>query len=219
MTLEGHGAGGGDTPTPPARTRWAEEAADEEDLILPPYVPGAGRSAARTPEGGAPADAAPAPPEPDAGDPWGGSVDLADLEPEAASRTVEPEPVGPASEPGASRDYPWDDAALPGGGELEPEHAAATADEDEFPFAAFDIEGRAYEPREVALEAEGAGARAGPPHRRTPEAEALAERLEHLAHVLRREGPAGVEREMDSRDRLTSLLAGVLAGYRARMEE
>lgn len=203
MTLEGHGAGGGDTPTPPARTRWAEEAADEEDLILPPYVPGAGRSAARTPEGGAPADAAPAPPEPDPGDPWGGSVDLADLEPEAASRTVEPEPVGPASEPGASRDYPWDDAA------------AATADEDEFPFAAFDIEGRGYEPREVALEAEGAG----PPHRRTPEAEALAERLEHLAHVLRREGPAGVEREMASRDRLTSLLAGVLAGYRARMEE
>jgi hypothetical protein len=43
----------------------------------------------------------------------------------------------------------------------------------------------------------------------------VADRLESLAGRLRSEGPAAVEREMASLDRLTALVAGLVSGYLA----
>ena len=88
-------------------------------------------------------------------------------------------------------------------------------DEDAFPFEAFDIEGGPDEgladaAEEVELRG-GASAGGGP--------DELVRRVEDLAAVLRAEGKAGVERALKSRDRLTSLLAGVLAGYLAGQED
>lgn len=165
------------------------------------------------------------------------------VEPErAASVEPEAEPEPATASGGASGDYPWDAAGADGAAEAEREtvpvaepEARKHADpwppeepegEDAFPFAAFDIEGP---PDDAAV-----GERAEPEGMQEPEesfapgssssgvtagADAMAERVERLAEALRREGRPGVEREIGSEDRLTSLLAGVLAGYLAGRED
>lgn len=258
MTLEGQGPGEDQTVAPPARTRWSEDAHDDADVLLPPYVPGRAAPKPDAPAGqeapGSPADEAPAAPsaeeaespgswsETESPDSWSEPAESGNFvapEPEAVSGTVEPErsasvePEAGSSE-GTSGDYPWD-AAGPDEGfgpetasgavtgpeseeRAEPWVAYGPGGEDEFPFGAFDIEGPgegagAEEPTEAdsaaaaAAAASGSGSLPGPAE--------MAERLERLAEALRREGRPGVEREMGSEDRLTSLVAGVLAGYLA----
>lgn len=113
---------------------------------------------------------------------------------------------------------------------------AASAGEDDFPFDEFDIEGdRGAEPAteepevvevEPEVEAENVGwtpadldlgkadevpmAPAAAPDDDTEEVAAL---LDRLARLLRDEGQEAVHREMKSSDRLTAVLAGVVAGY------
>lgn len=189
MTLEGEEPDRDETPAPPARTRWSEDAADDEAGLMPPYVPGGRTSAATQPEAGAPA---PAPPE----------------EPR---QPPEPEP-----EPETGSEFPFD--AMPDDG--EPTVAASPAgegqghQEGDFPFDAFDLEGDVDEsPVESAAMAEEAPTVPASP------SDELAGRLERLADALRRDGRAGVDRELGSGDRLTSLLAGVVAGYLAGLDD
>ena len=226
MTLEGHDRASDETPAPPARTRWQEDHPDEEDVLLPPFVPG--RSVPRA----GPAAAAPSP----ATTPMD-EAEVAGSAPEAASSTREPE-AAPDVE-SSPFDFPWEQGEaeaveaepepapdVQGGPDLDapgvagPEASAAAPapfvadDEDEFPFDAFDIEGD-----DAPAPTPEAGIGAGPAAAAGTDTEALADRVESLAAVLRREGRAGVEREMTSRDRLTALVAGVLAGYLAGLED
>lgn len=203
MTLEGQGEPHGETPAPPARTRWSEGEGDEEDVLLPPYTPGRARTGAEqsrraapppAPSSPAPARAEkPLPPDdgdPDPADPWAAAPDLTEDGQETVASTVEPEPQGSVEE------TPYD-AALP---------------EDDFPFDAFDLGGGDEGLVDAAIEVEEQPVGFRGPGAGSPE---VAERLERLADALRREGRGALEREVRSPDRLTSLLAGVLAGYLA----
>lgn len=246
MTLEGQGPGEDQTPAPPARTRWSEDAHEDADVLLPPYIPGRATPQAAAPaeqaESEAPADvpsAAPAEAEPGSSDPWAEPVEpgrFAAPEPEAVAETVEPErsaSVEPESEDAPdspSGDYPWDtggsdeayepesepepepESEQEFGGDAEPWAASASEGEDEFPFGAFDIEGAGGQQGAEVEEPSHAPSAAS-----TSVAgdDAMADRVERLAEALRREGRPGVEREIGSEDRLTALLAGVLAGYLA----
>lgn len=215
MTLEGQGPGEDQTPAPPARTRWSEDASDDADVLLPPYVPGraAAKPDARAGEAasGSPADEAPAAPRavetasPDAWSEPAESGNFVAPEPEPVAETVEPERSA-SVEPEAGPEYEE---------RAEPWVAYGSGGEDEFPFGAFDLEGSgeeagAEEPTEADSAAPAAAASGS-----LPGPDEMAERVERLAEALRREGRPGVEREMGSEDRLTSLLAGVLAGYLA----
>ncbi|HUE76581.1 MAG TPA: hypothetical protein VMM83_01440 [Longimicrobiales bacterium] len=113
---------------------------------------------------------------------------------------------------------------------VEDGREAGDGDAGDFPFDAFDIErggedawaeaGSGVEDTPDTAAAEGAF---GTPLAEGPPApwssDELAGRLERLADALRRDGRAGVERELGSGDRLTSLIAGVLAGYLARLDD
>lgn len=114
----------------------------------------------------------------------------------SASPTAESESVGTAAEP-----FPF---GVPGGDEPQPEQAGAT---DDFPYDAFDLSDEPEADVGVSepplADAAGAGV------------DDAAERLEDLARRLRSEGPAAAESALGSGDRLTALLAGVLAGYLA----
>jgi hypothetical protein len=72
---------------------------------------------------------------------------------------------------------------------------------------------------EEAAEAAAAPAEPDEPPRTIGPAEAeMAERLETLAARIRADGAAAAEAEMDSSDRLMSLVAGLIAGYLAGLE-
>lgn len=132
--------------------------------------------------------------EADAAEP-GGPVAPAEPAPSESS-TADPESVGTAAEP-----FPF---GVPGTDEPQPEQAGAT---DDFPYDAFDL---SDEPEADVGVSE-------PPFADAPGAgvDDAAERLEDLARRLRSEGPAAAESALGSGDRLTALLAGVLAGYLA----
>ena len=198
MTREGQEPNPDDTFAPPASTRWSEQDAPEDAGLVAPFIPG------RTPPPD-PAKRAPA------GDATGGG-----------SRTVEPEPAD-APDAAFPFDMPWADEPEPGSGAPAPDEAAGggVADDD-FPVEAFEIgddwdRGVETGPAGTAEESVGMGPAA--------DAEAgvgggaaaaeVAERLEWLASRLREEGAEGVERELASSDRLTSLLAALLAGHLA----
>ena len=258
MTLKGQAPGEDQTPAPPARTRWSEDAHEDADVLLPPYVPGraesrpaprAGQSEVEAPEVLEVAAEGPSAPPMEAeaeagrGDSWAEPAEpgrFAAPEPEAVAGTVEPErsaSVEPESEDESDRssgDYPWDaagsDAAYEPEREPEPEpaseaefggdtlswDAAASGREDEFPFGAFDIEGAGeHSGAEQSADVEERSERASASPTSVAGDDAMADRMERLAEALRREGRPGVEREIASEDRLTSLLAGVLAGYLA----
>ena len=255
MTLEGQNPAEDQTPAPPASTRWSEDAHEDADVLLPPYIPGraAPQPAARAEQADPEAadevpSIAPAEAEAEGGssDPWAEPAEpsrFAAPEPEAVAGTVEPErsaSVEPESEEEAdspSGDYPWDaggsDEAYEPESEPEPEPASAypsepdfgegperwaspSEGEEEFPVGAFDIEGAGGDPGgEQRAETE----EPSPSATLAAGSDAMADRVERLAEALRREGRPGVERAMASEDRLTSLLAGVLAGYLAAREE
>lgn len=125
----------------------------------------------------------------------GGPVAPAEPGP-APSSTAEPESVGTAEER-----FPF---GVPGPDEHQPERAGAT---DDFPYDAFDLsdgpEADVGVSEPPLANASGAGV------------DDAAERLEDLARRLRSEGPAAAESALGSGDRLTTLLAAVLAGYLA----
>jgi hypothetical protein len=252
MTLEGHEPGAEETPAPPARTRWSEDAAEDDDVLLPPYVPGA-RQQPASPSTGAGAGKGPVPPDgsespreaesiesaPEAGspDPWAGE-EVAQPEPEPAAETVEPEPE-PTADPGAGWgpvDYPWEPEATdeaPGGAELMEVESYGDAfgspddslEDDSDLYDAYDLgegTGSATALPDLGGGYEEPDAPALPalePAFGEADLHAAAERLERLGDVLRSEGRAGIQRELASRDRLTALLAGVVAGYLAGLQD
>lgn len=127
-----------------------------------------------------------------------------------------------------------DDAAGPfpfEGGWGDEEGEAEAREEDVFPVEAFDIEGDetswgtepgSTEPGSTVAEedvARDTPPEAGPAESREMEAaREIAGRLEEMARRLRDQGPAAARAEIDSADRFTSLLAGLLAGYLAGRE-
>ena len=212
MTLEGQDTGPDETPAPPATTRWQEDRPDDDDVLLPPYVPGRRRPDAT----GEPAPSV--------------ETSLTAEEPEAASSTVEPEAA--RSVESSPYDFPWESESpendpddLSPGEAAEPEDAfvpgPGPSSDDEFPFEAFDIEGdeESSEAYEAPLAAEQPATDPAPGPDLESDPRALAVRVQRLADVLRQEGRSGLEREMSSRDRVTSLMAGVLAGYLAGLED
>ena len=265
MTLEGEGPAEDQTPAPPARTRWSEDASDDADVLLPPYVPGraapepSARAGQPAPDARAEeAPAAPAAEDAAAADPWAEPAEPGDFaapEPEPVAGTVEPErsasvePEQPAAE-AAPGEYPWDaagddrfePASEPEAESHEPAEPWGVGGpefEDEFPFGAFDLEGSGEqaaaeelpgvdepfdepfdEPYDEPLDEpyDEPFTSGGGSSRVAAGTDAMAERMEQLAEALRREGRPGVERAMGSEDRLTSLLASVLAGYLAGRE-
>ena len=222
MTLEGHGQGQEEAPPPPATTRWQGERPEDEDVLLPPYVPG------RQPAHADAAEPVESPAAPFAGP-----------ESESASSTVEPEPA-PAVE-SSPYDFPWESADEPEPVDVEdlaPSEsseptprgdegvASVTPEEDTFPFEAFDIEGEEQGEREEVGTAPGPldQVEVGPALAEGAAVEnadsaAVADTVERLADVLRREGRSGIERELSSGDRLTAVMAGVLVGYLAGRED
>ena len=85
------------------------------------------------------------------------------------------------------------------------------AGSDDFPLDAFDLSGGEAETPAAAAYDESATAAATT----AGDADDVAERLEALARRLRDEGAGAAEAALASGDRLTALLAGVLAGYLA----
>lgn len=239
MSHEAQGHDSHEAPVPPASTRWSEEPVAEDDALPPPFVPGRPRTAFASPPAEEPADElaleppieaaveedAPGPvdEEPFPFDaPYGGEV-----EPE---EWAEPETAEAAS--GIPEDdFPFDQFDIEGQAEpsAEPEAVPSATDLGWSP-ADLDLEALAEEePPESSREPTGSmGAEvvAATPEE-TPAAPSEAEDttaggdaaveaaalLERLSEVLRREGEDGVRREMESPDRMTAILAGLLAGY------
>ena len=196
------------------------ESSDEARRELAaPFIPGAPRTSPESDE----ATPSPAPPPPEPGEPTG--AEAAPAEPtEPADEPVEPEPAGAEAE-AFPFETPWEEEEAGPEDDAEPESAdepfagAGGQDEDEFPFEAFDIEG-AYEEAAGTAEAEPepAADTGGEPDAEAREMAAardLADRLEEMARRLRDQGGAAVRQELESDDRFTALLAGLLGGYLA----
>ncbi len=221
-----------DTPAPPASTRWTEDPLREDDALASPFVPGRSTPAAESEP--APATAPPfsraapareAPPVEEAplveDEPDDFPFDKFDLEGEGQGRAdaapeagieadeqtsgatpevAEPDATGMGWTP-ADLDLDEVEEATAGGeqsgeqqGIEEPAAEESVAAEPAVDMTAI------QEPDDEA--ATGAG----------PAGEA-AEVLERMAGLLRNDGLDAVRREMESSDRLTSLLAGLVAGY------
>lgn len=189
-------------PTPPTSTSWSDEEAEHDDELAPPFVPSGAQPAPEATE--------PAPPfEPEPTEP--------EHEPTAAEPVEagpEPEPTEPEPEPEPAGVPAWEDA-FPFEGGWDEEEAQAGADEaravDDSTPEAFDTEdgeGTASAVEPAMEETDEAGPAFDP-------AGSLADRLEEMADRLRADGPAAAEAGMDSSDRFTALLAGLLAGYLA----
>lgn len=233
MTPDAQGPGPDDTPIPPAQTRWSEEAVDEDDGLMPPFIPGA---TDRTPVESAARDAGeqggdePFPFEADAEDePFPFETEAED---EAFSREADAdEEPFPFEAEADEEPFPFEDqqAAEPsstGPSTTEPEvadtpedafpfDATEPAEADDFPFDAFDLGGEpgsdpaTQQPGSLGAvepmsQAQGGGS-----------VTELADRLEWLAQTLRTEGRVGLEREAATGGPVTSLVAAVLVGYLA----
>ena len=120
---------------------------------------------------------------------------------ESAAFVVEPEaPAGDA-----------EGSTTPGADSAAPAWVA-----EDFPYEAFDLsEEEEEEEEEEEGEGEGKGEAVVEAPAETPPGDAndVAERLEEMARQLRSEGSAAAEAALGSADRLTALLAGVVAGY------
>jgi hypothetical protein len=146
----------------------------------------------------------------------------AEEEPVPVAEWEEPETVeAPGTEPEGE---PWGDGAVE---EVTEEWAEGRVEEAALeppPWEALEEVQREQESlggamAEEAAEAEAAPAEPDEPPRTIGPAEAeMAERLETLAARIRVEGAAAAEAEMDSSDRLMSLVAGLIAGYLAGLE-
>jgi hypothetical protein len=239
MTQEGQGPRPDETRSPlapPTSTRWSEDPVEDTPDLAPPFVPGRASGpgpgpaaehiteetadAVTAPEGAeAPEEPAPFPFET-------GDADEAD---EAGM------PV-----PASGDDFPFDQFHIQG--DEEEELAPAAYDSGDWiteapPEAPSDVGTPAVpDTTDAADEAAGEpwdekpdatepwGEVASPAPSLDPIAEArpgaqdgvreeIAAMLQHLARTVREEGEPGVRREIDSEDRLTSLIAGLLAGH------
>lgn len=240
MIDEAQGDSPEDTPAPPASTRWAEDPVQDEGGLAPPYVPGretpVQAAASGEPTGGEPtgteASGAEAsgvqPSDAEAADAISGAPETADaggsfpfeaegdddfpfdqfnLEGEAESAVEE---EAPADEYEAAGTMGWSPA------DLEEEEEGLVGDDAEPPMESIpevelvpivDDPFIDEAPVEAELVAETAGSGVADS---VDEAAAL---LDRLARTLRDEGEEGLRREMDSPDRLTALLSGLVAGY------
>jgi hypothetical protein len=247
MTREGQGDTPREAP-PPTSTRWTEPATAEDAGLLPPFMPGKRRPAeadepivagsdaveALEPVQGAEeavvhaeAEDEPFPfelPETEALQ-WNAEEEgyvPAEEEPVPVGEWEEPETV---EEPGTEPEgEPWGDGAVE---EVTEEWAEGRVEEATLeppPWEALEEvqperESLGGAVAEETAEAEAAPAEPDEPPRTIGRAEAeMAERLETLAARIRAEGGAAAEAEMDSSDRLTSLVAGLIAGYLAGLE-
>ena len=215
------------------------ESSDEarRDLAAP-FIPGAPRSSPE-PE----SDATPSPASPEPEPKTTAETEAPTVEPtEPAAEPIEPEPAGAE----ATETFPFETAwgeqeaageegtAAEAAGEPAP-RSVGYEDEDDFPFDAFDIEGGGEAERSAAEPAPEEGVRAawgeeagggdtgGAPAedaeaREMAAARDLADRLDEMARRLRDQGGAAVREELESDDRFTALLAGLLAGYLAGRE-
>lgn len=210
MTREGQGIDPEDTPFRPASTRWSEPTSDQDEGMLPPFVPGRPRTAAEEP-GEAPSVAS-TPPDvgPDHEDVQASedahAVDVADDEPFPFETPWEDE---------ADQAEPEVDLA-----ELEQTLEAATPAVPEAPGSYPGPEAETHEPphewSHVDEESRPDGeAASGHPSAGLDSAAELADRLEGMAARLRAGEARSVEADMASPDRLTALLAGLVTGYLA----
>jgi hypothetical protein len=206
MSRDGQGTGPDESPMPPASTRWSSPDAGDDADVLPPFVPGR---------------------RPTSDEPVADTTDVVADTTELVSETVEPEPVT-TPEPEADW-FPFDEpqAADEPAVADEPEsddEPFPWADEaaDEWPEAAGADARTSGQVWSTAFEAEIEDLEAAPEEvdgdADTDPALDLADRLEALAGRLRDRGAAGVESDMASPDRMTALLAGLIAGYLAARE-
>lgn len=212
MTDEAHGLTADEAPVPPASTRWSEDAVADDETPPPPFVPG--REEAFT--------AAMPGEEPDAGEvPSEGGTAPAESEPfpfemPLEEEADEEEALAPADS--AEDDFPIDRFDIEGRGEEAgppPQAEAAATAEPELAGGGSPANVLEQEREDVAAPEPEAELRTPSPH--APAAEPAVTEvvalLEYLADMLRSEGEAAVRRELDSPDRLTAVLAGLLAGY------
>lgn len=205
MTREGQGIEPGETPLRPASTRWAEPETSHDEELLPPF-PGGRGSVQDDAAGAVPAEAtAPVEPVPS-------GEEIAGVEATEAVDTAEAVDTVDAVDAGG---------AVTDADETVVDTAESVAVAEEEPLAA-----AAAEPEVDLGELEAmleAAAPAVPGAYETPGAPdaaiKIAERLEELAARLRAEGAPATAADMASSDRLTALLAGLIAGYLAGQEE
>jgi hypothetical protein len=229
MTREGQGDDPRETP-PPTSTRWTEPAMAQDDGLLPPFMPGKTR----------PTDAdEPIVTGPDSVEdlePVQGAEEVVEETSEAVAGTgevvvhaeSEDEPFPfelPETEAlqwGAEEEgyVPAEDEPVPVAEWETPEPIEAPGTEPEGePWGDGAVEEVREEWAEDATAVEAAPAEPDEPPRTIGPAEAeMAERLETLAARIRAEGAAAAQAEMDSSDRLMSLVAGLIAGYLAGLE-
>ena len=199
MTREGQGRDPEEVQRP-ASTRWSEPHAANDDALLPPFVPGRSRGQHV--------------PQPE-------SVESAESAPEPTMDST-PEWELPDSEPALTPDA--DDEAFPFDGPVSWD-VPVTTEPDE-------SENRPAEAGETGLpgEAPWGSAAEGPAGAESTEewaggtwvpeappvvgaADEVADRMQHLAARIRRDGASAARSEMASDDRLTALLAALVAGY------
>ncbi len=194
MTQEGQGIRPDETPTPPVSTRWTEQLEPDtqpDEVLSPPYVPGRSRAAP---------DEAPVQDTDDA------VLDVHDVSEEPAEATddvVDTDAAGMSGEEPLSLPIPpdqegqgEDDGWLTELAEDEPEPTEPETDEE------FAVELLGFEGADIDHDAQDRDL-----------IEDVATRLETLADRVRQDGYGALEAEMASLDRLSALLAGVLAGY------
>ena len=195
MTREGQRPDPDDELIPPVSTRASDETPPGEDVLVPPFSPGSQGQ--------------------DAGSPDAFPFDMqwSDEPEEPAEQEPETDPTLAApADSTVDEDFPFeafeDDPALPADEESASAEGSDTVDATDEPWSSTPpwseaASSSAPQPWEPA-ESQAAGG-----------AMELAERLESLAAKLRAEGADGVEAELASHDRMTSLLAALLAGFLA----
>lgn len=193
MTDETHGAAPDEAPVPPTSTRWSEDAVAEDDAPPPPFVPGR-----QEPPGEATPGMEATEPEPF---PF-------DLHVDAEERYAVEEEAATVS---AEDDFPFEEFDIEGkGGEAGTQDHAALAD------AAGSDPAAAWSPADILEEERkdaGSDASASSASPDTGAVEEAAALLDRLAGMLRSDGEAAMRRELHAPDRLTAVLAGILAGY------
>jgi hypothetical protein len=202
----GQGQEPDETPAPPVPTRWSEDATAEGDELAPPYLPDRAKWDATSGPGETPAGPGAQP--------------------------------SPGEEPAFPFDEPAGEVVEAGAADAE-----ATGAPDEYPYGAVDAVTEeesgvdvAEEPGRDGWEAEpltgpppdtlptgpAYGEASLPGAEATPEpydapapdvGEEVAAELERMARLVREGGSDAVAAEMSSPDRLTALLAGMVAGY------
>lgn len=215
-----------EAPAPPTSTGWSEEDDTHADELAPPFMPGGAEPGAEAGPGPAP-EPATAPEE--------GTPEAAEPAPEPLAAPFEP---AAATEEAGGDDHdeePAEPFPFETSWDAGEEETAEPEDEDAFPVEAFDIEDdEASWGTEPDLVEEGAGpGEAAAVGEETGQVEADAEsvesremaaarevagRLEEMARRLRDQGPDAAWKGLESADRFTSLLAGMLAGYLAGKE-